>query len=54
MPKPPHWRSLERALLEVFDDYSISYTEERGERFVELNNVEYRVSDLAKELERRL
>lgn len=54
MPRPPSWRELERAFLEVLADYGIAFTEERGERYIRHKGVEYNIGDLAKEMEKRL
>lgn len=53
-PRPPSWRDIERAILAVFDEWEITYTEHRGDRYITHRGVEYCISELAKEVEKHL
>ena len=48
------WRAIERALIELMHEYRLPLTAERGETFVEIDNVEYSVEQFARELEEKL
>ena len=54
MTNRPSWRKIERALVELMQEYRLPLTADRGETFVEIDDVEYSVEQMARELEDRL
>lgn len=50
----PSWRKIETALISILREYGFPLTEERGNTFIDVQDVDVCVADFAKELEERL